>query len=146
MATSTVVADHRKSKKFVLVLDSILKIMMTFWNACGIGMNFSSQIRWEFQKECFPLLSVSSRDISNVKSSSVDGAKLQNNHQNAGDDKRIKGKIQQLISQTLQPIFNELGHKLKLSTLLQHTSTNENELLGPDVRRACAKVLFLGCY
>ena len=55
----------------------------------------------------------------------------------------LKGQIPQPIAQALQPIFNKFGHKLKLSTLLQYSNTNANDLLGSESRGTCAKELLL---
>ena len=76
----------------------------------------------------------------------MSGGKHTGDYQPEGGSKKIRGLIHPTIAQTLQLIFNKYSYKLKLSTLLQHASTNMTDLLGPDTQGICAKALLLGYY
>ena len=91
-------------------------------------------ISQDFQKEHFHQLYTAHRHESSAQRSSGGGLKCQSDAQFYGGAKRLKGKIQQPIAQALQPVFRKCGHKLNLSTVLQHASTNANESLGPQKR------------
>jgi hypothetical protein len=102
-------------------------------------------IPWEWRKE---YLQRDKGGLSNGNTNGTPNGYPSSNSTNGGRQRggagEMRGRLHPRIQQTLQPIFDKYGMKLKLRSLLTYAGTNVNDMLGPEYANHCGKSFLLG--